>query len=128
MLRIGLPSDLTWYALLREQGSFVAGILALLAAFIAALPMWRQLKVLKVQTALARREALVARLNALASRREVARQALAKITTDFRARIYPDGGDGEPDINPYWAFDAEKMVGDVVATLTSQQKEALTRK
>jgi hypothetical protein len=120
MLRIGLPSDLTWYALLREQGSFVAGILALLAAFIAALPMWRQLK--------ARREALVARLNALASRREVARQALAKITTDFRARIYPDGGDGEPDINPYWAFDAEKMVGDVVATLTSQQKEALTRK
>jgi hypothetical protein len=47
-MKIGWPTDLSWYKLLYDWQTLITGVLALAAAIVAALLVWRQLKSLQV--------------------------------------------------------------------------------
>ncbi len=115
----------TW-KLLYDWQTLITGVLALVAAIVAAWPVWRQLRSLKVQSAVMQRETLVMRITSIEARRAETRQKMRRITTEFMARLHPyDDGEGPPDINLVWAFEAEKSADEAVAMLTAHQETSL---
>lgn len=51
--------------------TLITGLLALLAAYLAGRPVWRQLTSLQIQSALMERETLTTRVAAIESRRDI---------------------------------------------------------
>lgn len=111
--------------LLYDWQTLVTGLLALLAAFIAARPAWRQIRSLQIQSAVMARDTLIMRVAALESQRDTTRTRITSITSDFVRRIYPYEWETEPDINPEWASEAEQTVNQVVTALTALQETSL---
>ena len=101
--------------------SLLAGLMALIAAVIALRPVYKQLHVNQVQTAIAAREVLVGRTKMIDYRRKVAASAIRKITSDFLAVLYQGDPDAEPDIDINWAFEADQIVGQVIEEFQLQQ-------
>lgn len=89
----------------------ITGIMALVAAYVAARPVRQQLS-------MALLDRLEARVDALESRRRQLRELIGSITSTFLSQldIYDDGQ--QPDIiNPHWAFNAEQKVGEAIQRL-----------
>jgi hypothetical protein len=101
--------------------SLLAGLMALVAAVIALRPVYKQLHVNQVQTAIATREVLFGRTRTVEHRRKVIANAIRKITSDFLARLYQGDPNGEPDIDINWAFEADQVVGQVIEEFQLQQ-------
>jgi hypothetical protein len=106
---------------IKEFQSLLAGLMALLAAVIALRPVYKQLHVNQVQTAIAARELLFGRARTIEHRRKVAAEAIRKITSDFMARLYQGNPGGEPDVGPHWAHEADQIVGQVIEEFQLQQ-------
>jgi hypothetical protein len=120
-----LPSEYAEaWKLLYDWQTLITGVMALVAAGIGAWLVWRQIRSLEVQSAVMTRETLVMRVAATESRREVTRQKMRSITAEFTARLY-DEGEVPPDINPYWAHEAEQITNGVVADLITHQETSL---
>jgi hypothetical protein len=111
--------------LLYDWQTLVTGLLALLAAIIAARPVWRQIRSLQIQSAVMARDTLLMRVAALEAQRDTTRTRITGITSDFVRRIYPYEWETEPDINPGWAAEAEQIVNQVVTALTALQETSL---
>ena len=107
-------------------GAVLAGALALLAAFLAAWPVWRQLKALKVQSAVLSRDVLTTRLRALEARRNATREKIGSVTGAFMEirQPYEEEGDA-PDITPHWAFKTEHMADELKGFLAAHQDSSL---
>lgn len=72
--------------------SLIAGILAIIAALVAALPVWRQLKETKIQTSISQRETLSLRLTETIDRFERVKEEMNKtMQILMRATFGPDG-------------------------------------
>ena len=111
------------WKLLYDWQTLITGILALIAAGLAAWPVWRQLTSLKLQSAVMQRDTLVLRLGALESRRDATRHKMRSITAEFIPQLHPNhDSKGPPNINPHWAFEAEQITDGVIATLTGHQE------
>jgi hypothetical protein len=122
-----LPSEYAGaWKLLYDWQTLITGVMALVAAGVAAWLVWRQIRSLEVQSAVMGRETLVMRVAAIESRREITRQKMSSITTEFMARLHPyeDGGE-PPDINTEWAHEAEQIANGVVAVLIAHQDTSL---
>lgn len=97
---------------LLPDGAIIVGVLAviatIIAARIAAKPVWRQLTDDKVQADVQLRDFVLEQLRRLPARREWYSSRLRKFNEDIGRRIYEmeelEGG----NINPHWAFDSEK--------------------
>ena len=124
-LKFGWPADLTWYTLLYSWQSLIAGLIAIIAAIIAAVPVWRQFKLLRIQSEVNSRAVLVMRVSAAESRRDTTRQKLS-FTNEFISAVHQDeGDDGQPDINSEWAHSAEQQADAVRDFLIGQQATSL---
>jgi hypothetical protein len=106
---------------IKDFQTLLTGFMALLAAVIALRPVYKQLHVNQVQTAIAAREVLFGRTRTIEHRRKVSAAAIRKITSDFMARLYQGDQDGEPDIDINWAFEADQTVGQVIEEFRLQQ-------
>lgn len=106
---------------IKDYQSLLAGLMALLAAGIALRPVYKQLHVNQVQTAIAARELLFGRTRTIEHRRKVAAHAIRTITSDFMARLYQGDPEGEPDIDINWAFESDQIVGQVIEEFQLQQ-------
>jgi hypothetical protein len=73
---------------------------ALLAAFIAAWPVWQQIRSLRIQSAVMARDTLIMRIAAIELRQSTTRQNIDRITRDFMRTIHPYEYEAVPDINP----------------------------
>jgi hypothetical protein len=113
------------WKLLFDWQTLITGGTAIVAASIAAWPVWRQVKRLNVQSAGMARDVLARRISDIELRRNATRLATGKITTEFIADLYRGDPEGEPDVNTEWAFQAEQTVDTVVATLTSHHESRL---
>jgi hypothetical protein len=101
--------------------TLIAGILALMAAFIASALVFEQVRVARVQSAVMTRDVLKQRLRTVGARQRVVAAIVSSITRDFNVAIYPDP-EGEADINPLWAHGAEQEVSRAVTKLRRIQK------
>jgi hypothetical protein len=106
---------------IKEFQSLLAGLMALLAAVIALRPVYKQLHVNQVQTAIAARELLFGRTRTIDRRRKTSSEEVRKITADFTARLYQGDQEGGPDIDPHWAHEADQIVGQVIEEFVRQQ-------
>ena len=102
---------------LYDWQGLIAGVIALMAAYVAARPVWRQLT-------LSVRDTLIGRLAAMESRQETTRELMSSIT-DLVSRFRPCDNGQELDPDPYLAFDAQDTVNRVVATLKADQQSSL---
>jgi hypothetical protein len=109
---------------LHDWQTLVTGLLALLAAYIAARPVWRQIRSLQIQSAVTERETLTIRIDAIESRRDTTRKRIVSITSEFLRKIYPYEG-AELDINIEWAVQAVHLVDEVVAAFAVLQETSL---
>ena len=105
----------------KDFQTLLAGLMALIAAVVALRPVYKQLHVNQVQTAIAAREVLFGRTRTIDHRRKVSAAAIRKITSDFMSRLYRGDQDGEPDIDINWAFEADQIVGQVIEEFRLQQ-------
>lgn len=101
--------------------SLVAGVLAVGAAILALLPVYGQLELTRLQSAIMTREVLVKRLKETEGRRARAKSDLEKITVEFDRDIYQGNPEGDPNIGYEWAFNAEQIVEDVVRKFRRHQ-------
>lgn len=106
---------------IKDFQTLLAGLMALIAAVIALRPVYKQLHVNQVQTAIAAREVLFGRTRTIDHRRKVSAAAIRNITSDFIERLYQGDTDGEPDIDINWAFEADQIVGQVIEEFRLQQ-------
>jgi hypothetical protein len=111
------------YEWVRDWQTLITGLLALLAAYFAARPVWRQLTSLQIQSALMERDTLITRVAAIESRRDIAREKIEAITRRLTGGMFVS--EDNLDINPAWAEDAEPLVNAVVAILTAHQEASL---
>ena len=110
------------WKLLYDWQTVGTGLLALLAAYIAARPVWRQIRSLQIQSAVMVRDTLTMRVAAVESRRDTTLEKIEGITRGLRRGMYINE---DEDINPYWAHDAEQIVDAVVIALTAHQEASL---
>ena len=113
------------WKLLYDWQTLVTGLLALLAAFIAARPVWQQIRSLRIQSAVMARDTLIMRIAAMESRQTTTRENIDRITRDFMRTIHPSEYEAVPDINPQWAHAAEQVVDEVIGALTVLQETSL---
>jgi hypothetical protein len=116
------PND--WLACLvgwaYDWQTLITGALAILAAWIAARPGWRQLKSLQLQSEATARETLITRVTAMESRRETTRHKMQHIKDEFSH--YDELLE---DINPHAAFSLEGVVDAATAFLIGHQEASL---
>jgi hypothetical protein len=106
------------YGFFYNWQTLFTGLLAVVAAFIAAQPMWRQLSKINIQASIMAREVLAKRLSAFESRRIQTKKLLDEITSDFSREMYFDSNAAS---NPHWAFSAEEKVGHAIKVLLEDQ-------
>lgn len=111
------------WKLLYDWQTLITGGTALVAALVAGWPMWRQLKHLNTQSAVLAREAIAKRIADIEIRRNATQSLSRKITSDFSVELYGPSGEGNPEINPNWAFEGERVVSEVAAALNSHQSK-----
>ena len=111
------------YEWVRDWQAFITGLLALLAAYIAARPVWRQLTSLRIQSAVMVRETLTTRVAAIKSRRDITREKIEAITRGLTSGMFVS--DEDVDYPDPWAGEAEPRVDAVVAALTAHQEASL---
>ncbi len=104
-----------------DYQSLVAGGLALLAALVALLPVYDQVGLARVQSAIMTRQILGRRVLETEARQHAAKQSLAAITTAFLQAIYPGDPDGEAEIDVNWAFGAWQLTDQTVRDLSREQ-------
>ena len=102
--------------------TLITGVLAILAALIAARPVWRQLTILQLQSEAAARETLIMRVAAINSRRETTRREVQHITDEFIAYSRDDETPVEEDLNSEAAMSLEAVVRAVTSILISHQE------
>jgi hypothetical protein len=113
------------WKLLYDWQTIITGALAIVAALVAAWPVWRQLKRLKVQSAIMGRDVLAKRVADVESRKNESHAMTQIITNNFLADLYRHDPGGDPNITPAWAHQSELEVARVLATLNSHQEKGL---
>jgi hypothetical protein len=112
------------WKILYDWQTLITGALAVLAAWVAARPVWEQLKTLQVQSEVMARDTLITRVATLELRRDATKTHLTSITSDCMRGLH-GYDDDRVDIHPEWAHDAEQIVDRVIGTLISQQEASL---
>ena len=82
--------------LLYDWQTLAAAVLAIIAALIAAWPVWKQIKLSKVQSAVMSRDALVTRLAIMESRRNSAREKIGSATAVVVGLREPNEDEDKP--------------------------------
>ena len=103
---------------LYDWQSLIAGLIALIAAYVAARPVWRQLM-------LSARDTLIGRVAAIESKQVTTRELMTNVINAFMSQLRPYGKGQEPVPHPEWALAAQSTVGQVVTTLTANQESSL---
>lgn len=111
---------LGFYEFIKEWQTLLSGLVAILAAFIAARPVWKQLKAQSFQTSIAMHATLSDRA-ALISKRATQftrplRDAVLNMSRDLHHGF--DTGTFSP-----WAWDQENLIQSEIASLNRQQAE-----
>ena len=109
------------YKFFLDWQTLIAGVLAFFAAVIALRPIFRQLRLTQIQLEVMSREVSLDRVEKTERRRILVQDELRSITDNFLTEIYRNDPEGEPQINEYWASDAEFTVGEVIEKLQRQQ-------
>ncbi len=103
--------------------TLIAGAVALLAAIITVLPVWRQLDRMGVQTNTVFREFLQDRLHKTTQRQKSLSDQLHRFRNEVSRRLYEmdelEGG----KINIPWVFERAQVTGSLVADLRRYQIE-----
>jgi len=115
----------TFLEFLNKWQTLIAGVFAIIAAFIAVAPVWSQLKVSEIQSAITSREALSKLLTELEERKCKTREVVDKLTGEFWEVLFPFGDDlgEEPRIKDEWAFHAESQVYNVLSVIRQFQEK-----
>lgn len=103
---------------LYDWQTLITGFLALAAAYVAARPIWQQLR-------LSARDTLTGRVAAMESRRSRTRELTREVTGAFlhQLGVFDDGELGEVKMG--WAFSAQQCVDAVIDALTEHQETSL---
>ena len=107
--------------ILQERQTLLAGLLAVIAAFVAILPVRAQLKQMRVQSAIGARDILARRIHELETRKLKESGALSKVVQDTLRALRP--GEGEEEIDTKWAFESGKDVDSLIGLLEERQRE-----
>lgn len=116
------PCDI--YVVIRDFQTLIGGGLAILAAWIAAQPAWRQLASLNLQQEIAARQIIVERLNGIQSRLSLTAEALTSISQEMDRELLDPHSDEpyEPSsVNAHWAFDQGMKARALSRQLASHQ-------
>lgn len=97
--------------------TLIAGVLALLAALVASLLVFEQIRVARVQSSAMTRDVLIQRLRNVGARKRTVASIVGSITEDFERAIYPNPETNETNINPQWAHGAEQHTSQSVTKL-----------
>lgn len=115
-------SDL--YDFVNKYQTLVAGLIAIIAAYISARPVWRQLEGVSVQTNTLFRDYVLEQLRRTANRKAWYSKRLGSFNDDVGRRIYEmetlEGG----TINVHWAHDTQQRAAYLLAEM---QTHAETR-
>ena len=107
--------------ILQDWQTLLAGLLAVIAAFVAILPVRAQLKQMRVQSAIGARDILARRIHELETRKLKESGALSKVVQDTLRALRP--GEGEEEIDTEWAFESGKDVESLIGLLEERQRE-----
>lgn len=92
---------------IRDYQSLIAGLLAIIAAIIAAKPVWRQLDRMSIQTNAILREFLTDRIQITVRRRKWLAERLEPFTNAVLMRLYEMQESEVANVNIHWAFDKD---------------------
>lgn len=101
--------------------TLIAGALALIAASIAAMPVFKQVRIAQTQSALLTREVIINRLTHVEARRRDMALIVSAISQRISVEIHPDPEGSEIMINPEWAFSAAQRVSGAVTKFEAVQ-------
>lgn len=103
------------------EGATIIGVLTVVATIVAARmaakPVWRQLTGEKVQTDVQLRDFVLEQLRRLPVRREWYLGRLRKFNDDTGRRIYEMENFEKGGVNVHWAFDQEKHASSLLAEI-----------
>jgi anion-transporting ArsA/GET3 family ATPase len=116
----------TAYRVFSEFQTLFAAGLAILAALIAARPVWRQLEKMNVQQDIMAHEFIARRLNSIESKYEYLNNTLSSYLRDVFTTIYRppyDEVDYDPNaIDVHWAHNMEFRALEIVGNIEIHQK------
>jgi hypothetical protein len=102
--------------IVRDYQTLIAGFAAIFAAWMAALPVWRQLRAMDVQTSMVLRAFLIDQIDIARQRREWFAGRLDKFGSDTTSQTYCYG---EPvTIHPEWANEHEQEADRLLENIT----------
>lgn len=106
------------YFVFKDWQTLVTGGLAVVAAFIAAHPVRKQLSKMNIQSSIMALEVIANRLKTLESRELKTVAALNKVSNRL---AYDMHFDDEISSNPHWAFERERDVDEAIRGLRDDQ-------
>lgn len=99
---------------IKDYQDLISGVIAVIAAYIAGRPVWKQLKANQLQAAASSREVLIQILHEVQKDKSECLSVLDSITSDFLKAICPsyyhDCETATFDIDGHWAHHAEHKV------------------
>lgn len=107
---------------IRDYQTLIAGLLAILAAFITARPVWRQLRSMSIQTNTVYREFLDDRLRALQARHRWLDERLGSFATDVGQRMH-EMREVEGRLNIHWVFERDQITWSLITELEADRAE-----
>jgi hypothetical protein len=105
-----------------DYQSLLAGGVAVGAALFALIPVYDQLQLSRLQSAVMSRDVLVKRLTTTEARRNAALRQSKSMTSDLESILFPGDADVPAAVVPEWAFHSESIVADAMAKLEATQQ------
>jgi hypothetical protein len=103
-----------------EYQTLIAALLQVLVAIVALWPVYRQMSLARIQSAMASREFLIARVEAWSRQRQKTKSLLHGITDEFARVVFQyDPDEVEvPKVDAGWAHGAEQEVENAIRALS----------
>lgn len=109
-------------AFVHDYQTLIAGVIAILAAFITARPVWRQLRSMSIQTSTVYREFLAERVRSLMARRKWLADKLDPFVMEVGRRIY-EMRELEGRLNIHWIFERDQIAWSLINELEADRAE-----
>lgn len=114
------------YRVFAEFQALIGAMIAIVAAYFAARPVWLQLRKMNVQQDIMAREIIARRLDAIEARRMYLESKLTELLQEVWRTIYDwhvDPAEYHPEaINPHWAFDRAHTAENIQRELENHQR------
>jgi len=112
-----------WLAdFVKDYQTLIAGLIAILAAYMTAKPVWRQLRSMSVQTAMVHREFLAERLRALDARRAALAKNLDPYSDQIHQRLM-EMREIEGKLNIHWVFERAQITWSLINDLKTEGRQ-----